>query len=61
MAFDRDIAERVAMECLQRGLIVNNVRPNAIRFVPPLTITEAEVDEGVAIIEKVLGTAAPAK
>ena len=61
MAFDRDIAERVVLECLQNGLIVNNVRPNAIRFVPPLTISEAEVDEGVAIIEKVLSTASPAK
>lgn len=61
LAFDRDIAERVTMECLEQGLIVNNVRPNAIRLVPPLTLSEAEVDEGVAIIERVLGSAAPAK
>jgi acetylornithine/N-succinyldiaminopimelate aminotransferase len=61
MAFDRDIAERVTLECLQQGLIVNNVRPNAVRFVPPLTLSEAEVDEGVAIVEKVLGAAAPPK
>lgn len=29
-------------------LIVNAVRPNAIRFAPPLTATAAEVDEAVA-------------
>lgn len=61
IAFDRDIAERVTLECLQQGLIVNNVRPNAVRLAPPLTVTEAECDEAVAIIERVLTMAAPAK
>jgi acetylornithine/succinyldiaminopimelate/putrescine aminotransferase len=60
-AFDRDVAERVALECLQHGLIVNNVRPNAIRLVPPLTVSEAEVDEAVSIIAEVLESASPAK
>jgi predicted acetylornithine/succinylornithine family transaminase len=57
VAFDRDIAERVTMECLREGLIINNVRPNAIRLAPPLTVSEAEVDEAMGIIEKVLSTA----
>jgi acetylornithine/N-succinyldiaminopimelate aminotransferase len=48
-------AERLTLECLQQGLIVNQVRPNAIRLTPPLTVSEAEVDEAVAIIDKAMG------
>ncbi len=54
VAFDRDLAERATLDCLEAGLIVNNVRSNAIRLAPPLTVTESECDEAVAIIEKVL-------
>jgi acetylornithine/N-succinyldiaminopimelate aminotransferase len=61
VAFDRDIAERVTLECLQQGLIVNNVRPNAIRLAPPLTVSEAEIDEAVSIIDRALGSASSAK
>jgi acetylornithine/N-succinyldiaminopimelate aminotransferase len=50
IGFDRDIAERVTLDCLNNGLIVNNVRPNAVRLAPPLTVSEAEVDEAVGII-----------
>jgi acetylornithine/N-succinyldiaminopimelate aminotransferase len=51
IGFERDIAERVTLDCLANGLIVNNVRPNAVRLAPPLTVSEAEVDEAVGIIE----------
>ena len=33
-----------------RGLLVNAVQPDAIRIAPPLIVTEAEIDEGVAIL-----------
>ncbi len=55
IGFDRDVAERVTLDCLQAGLIVNNVRPNAVRLAPPLTVSEAEIDEAVSIFESVLG------
>jgi acetylornithine/N-succinyldiaminopimelate aminotransferase len=54
IALSRDVAERAVLECLANGLIVNNVRPNAIRLAPPLTVSEAEIDEAVAVIEKAL-------
>jgi acetylornithine/succinyldiaminopimelate/putrescine aminotransferase len=37
-------AGEVTEQALGHGLVVNAVRPNAVRFAPPLTITEAEVD-----------------
>ena len=54
----QDVAERVTLDCLSEGLIVNNVRPNAVRLTPPLTVSEVEVDEAVAILEKTIGRAA---
>ena len=45
---DRPIAVAVAEAALRHGAIVNAVRPDVIRFTPPLTISEAELDEGLA-------------
>lgn len=52
--FDRDMGEQVTLRCLEEGLIANNVRPNALRITPPLTVTQEEIDEGLAILERVL-------
>lgn len=41
--------------CMQEGLILANAGPDILRFVPPLTITESEVDEAIAILSRVLG------
>lgn len=52
--FAEDIAEEIQMGCLKEGLLVNMVKPNILRLMPPLIITEKEIDEGIAILEKVL-------
>src|SRR5581483_4843092 len=52
--FTSDIGERITNEALAAGLIVNNVRPNAVRIVPPLTVTEEELEQGLAILEHVI-------
>jgi acetylornithine/succinyldiaminopimelate/putrescine aminotransferase len=57
VALERDIAERVVLESLEEGLIVNNVRPNAIRLAPALTITQAESDEAVSKLSKAISRA----
>ena len=49
-----EIGERVTQDALHNGLIVNNVRPNAVRLAPPLTITEEELEQGLAILEHVI-------
>lgn len=59
--FEHDISEEVVRGCLERGLLLNPVRPNAIRFMPPLIIGEAEVDEAVGILEEVLAKIVPRK
>ena len=57
MGLSQDISESVTLACLSQGLIVNNVRANTIRLAPPLTVSEAEVDEAVSILEKALSSA----
>jgi acetylornithine/succinyldiaminopimelate/putrescine aminotransferase len=40
--------------CLKEGLLINNTAGKVLRFIPPLIVTKAEIDEGFVIIEKVL-------
>jgi predicted acetylornithine/succinylornithine family transaminase len=40
--------------CLKEGLLINCTVGKVLRFIPPLIVTKAEVDEGFAIMEKVL-------
>jgi acetylornithine/N-succinyldiaminopimelate aminotransferase len=42
--FDSDIGQSVLRACLEKGLLVNNPKPNVIRFMPPLIITNKDVD-----------------
>lgn len=55
LEFNQEIAEKMVLACLDRGLLINAVKPNALRFMPPLIITEKEVDKAVGILEDVLG------
>ena len=54
LEFNDEIAEEITMACLERGLLINKVKPTAIRFMPPLIITEREVDEATNILRGVL-------
>ena len=40
--------------CLRDGLLINCCADRVLRFVPPLIITRAQVDEGFAILERAL-------
>ena len=54
MEFNKDIADKVLYTCLENGLLVNQLKPNTLRFIPPLIINKDEVDKGLNIIDKVL-------
>jgi acetylornithine aminotransferase len=47
-------APAIATACLDAGLVVNAVTPTSLRFAPPLLVTDAELDRGVAILAGVL-------
>jgi acetylornithine/N-succinyldiaminopimelate aminotransferase len=44
-------AAEVAAKALAGGLIVNAVRPDAVRFAPPLNVTSDEIAEGLSRFE----------
>ena len=49
-----DTAKDVVLKALEKGLILNPTGPHTIRMVPPLILTEQEVDKAVQIFESVL-------
>jgi predicted acetylornithine/succinylornithine family transaminase len=50
-------SDAVTAACLARGLLVNNVRPTAVRLVPPLIASREDCDQAVAILGSVLAEA----
>lgn len=44
----------IASTCLETGLVVNAVTPTALRLAPPITMTDAEIDAGIAVLTSVL-------
>ena len=55
LVFDRPVA-MVINKALENGLILINAGINIIRFVPPLVITDADVDEMIEILDSCLKT-----
>ena len=45
---------QIVNACMDRGLLINCVGGNVLRFVPPLTITEKDVNAAVAILGEVI-------
>ena len=54
MEFDGDISAQVLANANEAGILLNGVRPNAVRFMPPLTVTAEEIDEAVGRLETAL-------
>ena len=50
-------AKAIADECLARGLVLNAVTPTSLRLAPPLLVSDAEIDEAVALLAAVLAGA----
>jgi len=54
LEFNGEIAQELVTACLDKSLLVNKVKPNALRFMPPLIITEKDVDKAISILEQTL-------
>ena len=51
----QDAAADVVAACRERGLLVNNVRPDAVRLMPPLIVTDDDIDRACEILEEAIG------
>ena len=47
-------AKKVAVQLLDKGLVVNGVTSHALRFAPPFTVSSEEIDEAITIMKTVL-------
>ena len=45
----------IVKECMDKGLLINCTGGNVLRFVPPLVITEKDVDVAVDVLGEVIG------
>ena len=50
-------AGSVVARAREQGLLVSVAGGNVVRFVPPLVVSKAEIDEAVSIIDGVLAQA----
>jgi acetylornithine/N-succinyldiaminopimelate aminotransferase len=56
---DKPIAKEVLKKCFENGLIINAPDDSILRFVPPLVITEGQVDQAMAVLADALGVPKP--
>jgi acetylornithine/succinyldiaminopimelate/putrescine aminotransferase len=45
---------QIVSKCLEKGLRINCTHDTVIRFMPPMIVTKAQIDEAVGILESVL-------
>ena len=55
MEFSADISAEIVSRSNEEGILINAVKPNAIRFMPPLTVTKSEIDQAIIKIKNAIG------
>ena len=58
MEIREPVAERVVGAALEHGLIVNRTAGTVVRLLPPLTISDADIDDGIKRLGAAIETAA---
>ncbi|MBI3954065.1 MAG: acetylornithine transaminase [Chloroflexi bacterium] len=61
LEFNGELAQRAVSAAWEEGLLVNPVKPTALRFAPPLTVTRRELDSGVQRLRRALQKVAASK
>jgi len=49
-----DLAQKAVLACMAEGLLVNTVKDNTLRLMPPLVVNAREIDRALAVIGRVL-------
>jgi acetylornithine/N-succinyldiaminopimelate aminotransferase len=56
---ETSVAKEIAAAALEAGLLVNPVRPDAIRVAPPLLVSDGEIEAALAILAAVMAAPTP--
>jgi len=51
--FNTEIRELINL-CIQKGLLLVGAGPKVLRFVPPLTVNEGEIDQAAVLLKQAL-------
>ena len=54
MGLTSDGGARIVEEAFARGLLLSSPRPDTLRFMPALTVSEEEIDRMIEILEEIL-------
>ena len=54
MEMNKDVSSEIVKICLEKGLLLNAVRPNMLRFMPPLNVSQKEIDVAIKILDESL-------
>src|SRR5262249_41894751 len=54
LALGKPIAVEVAAKAFEAGLLLNAPRPDSLRFMPSLTLTQGEIEEMTQILDVIL-------
>jgi acetylornithine/N-succinyldiaminopimelate aminotransferase len=54
LALGKPIAANITAKAFETGLLLNAPRPDALRFMPSLTVAEKEIEQMVGILDEVL-------
>jgi acetylornithine aminotransferase/acetylornithine/N-succinyldiaminopimelate aminotransferase len=54
LQFNSDVTPQVVAMCNEEGLLLNPLRPNAVRLMPPLTVSKGEIDSALECLNSVL-------
>ncbi len=52
--FETDIGAEVVSNCNAEGLLTNPLRPNAVRLMPPLTVSAEEIDQAMERLDSAI-------
>jgi acetylornithine/N-succinyldiaminopimelate aminotransferase len=61
LQLNKEVAKDVVMAALAGGLLVNNVKADVLRLMPPLIVTPKQIDTGLAILHDALAAVAAVK
>ena len=56
--FDSEIGPDVVANCNSEGLLTNPLRPNAVRLMPPLTVSKEEIEQAMERLDSAIGAVA---
>jgi len=54
LVLEAETADKVVLDCLNQGLLVNRLKPDALRFMPSLIIAPDEINRALEILRRVL-------